>query len=263
MLEQNPNPAAPPAADAGQAPGDQSRDVGTDKNAAAPDNNNQNPAGANPDQAGQNQDEQKTEITVKELNDLKRNSGRWEARQKLDRKTRRENRRQPAVPNPDDNTDPETLEALRDRDVKIDELSSENFRYKIENKVRNIFDNEDYKNVSIAVKRAIVKNPLGFTNPESKTIEDAVADIEDYLDDELDAMSLEKNTQQSNPADQVGEHMANARPSVQNVNVKDNTPPAGGSGPSSPEVNVHEGTEGKVGPDRSIAVLNNLLKGRK
>jgi hypothetical protein len=260
MPEQNPNPAAPPAADAGQAPGDQQ---GADKNAAAPDNNNQNPAGANPDQAGQNQDEEKTEISVKELNDLKRDSGRWKTRLKGDRKTRRENRRQPANPDQDDNTDPETLEALRDRDVKIDELSSENFRYKIENKVRNIFDNEEYKDISSSVKRAIVKNPLGFTNPESKTIEDAVADIEDYLDDELDAMSKTENTQQLNPADKVGEHMANARPGVQNVDNKDNTPPAGGSGPSSPEANINEGVEGKVGPDRSTAVLNNLLKGRK
>ena len=258
MTETNPNPVAPPAADAGQAPGNQQPNA--DQNAAAPDNN-QAQAGANQDPAGQG--EQKTEITLKELNDLKRNSGRWEAHQKDSRKTRRENRRQPATPNPDDNTDPETLEALRDRDVKIDELSSENFRFKIENKVRNIFDKDDYKDISSAVKRAVVKNPLGFTHTESKTVEDAIADIEDYLDDELDAISLEKKAQQLNPTDQVGEHMANARPGVQNVNVKDNTPPATGSGPSSPQANVNDGIEGKVGTDRSVAVLNNLLKGRK
>jgi len=261
MAEENPNPAAPPATDAGQAPGNQSQNNGVDKNAAAPDNN-QAQAGVNePAQGGQ--EEQKTEVPLEELNKLKRDAGRWEAHQKDSRKTRRANRRQPANPNLDDNTDPETLEALRNRDEKIDELSSENFRFKIENRVRNIFDKDDYKDISSAVKRAVVKNPLGFTSNESKTVEDAIADIEDYLDDELDAISLEKNTQQLNPTDKVGEHMANARPDVQNVNLKDNTPPAGGSGPSSPQVNVNEGTEGKVGPDRSAAVLTNLLKGKK
>ena len=50
---------------------------------------------------------------------------------------------------------------------------------------------------------------------------------------------------------------------VLNSNVKDNTPPATGSGPSSQEANVNEGAEGKTGPDRSTAILNNLLKGRK
>lgn len=253
MPEQNPNPAASPAADAGQAPGSQ---LPADQNAAAPDNNNQA-------QAGANQNEQKTEITLEELNKLKRDAGRWEARQRADRKARRENRRQPAQ-NPDDNNlDQETLSALRDRDDKIDGLSSENFRLRTESGVRRALENEDYKDISVTIKNAIIRNPLGFTNPESKTVEDAVADIEDYLDDELDALSKIKNPQQLNPADQVGEHMANARPSVQNVENKDNTPPARGSGPSSPQVDVNEGAEGKVGPDRSTAILNNLLKGRK
>ncbi len=249
--DNNQNPAAPPGTDPGQAPGNQQ---GADPNAAPPDNNQ--------GQAGANQDEQKTEITFKELNTLKRSAGRWDAHQETNRKTRRENRRRPAEPNPDDNSiDQETLSALRDRDDKIDGLSSENFRLKTESGVRRVLENDEYKDISSAVKKAIIRNPLGFTNPESKTVEDAVADIEDYLDDELDAMSKIEKTQQSNPTDQVGEHMANARPGVQNV--KDNTPPAGGSGPSSPQANVNEGAEGKVGPDRSTAVLNNLLKGRK
>lgn len=250
MPEQNPNPAAPPAADAGQAPGNQ---PDADPNPATPDVN----------QPGANQDEQKTEITLKELNELKRNSGRWDAHQKKNRDTRRENRRQPKDSNLDDpNLDQETLSALRDRDDKIQEMSSENFRLKTESGVRKALENEEYKDISNALKNAIVRNPLGFTNPESKTVEDAVADIEDYLDDELDAMSKTEKNQQLNPADQVGEHMANARPGVQNVG-KDNTPPATGSGPSSPEVNVNDGIEGKVGPDRSATILTNLLKGKK
>lgn len=258
MAEENQNPAAPTGTDPVQAPGNQQ---GADNNAAAPDAN-QNPAGANQTPTGQ--DEEKTEITLKELNELKRNSGRWDAHQKDSRKTRRENRRRPVDPNPDDNNiDQETLSALRDRDEKIDGLSSENLRLKTESGVRRVLENDEYKDISSAVKNAIIRNPLGFTNPESKTVEDAVADIEDYLDDELDAMSKTEKTQQLNPTDQVGEHMATARPGVQNVDVKDNTPPATGSGPSSQEVNVNEGAEGKSGPDRSTAILNNLLKGRK
>ena len=250
MPEQNPNPAAPPAADAGQAPGNQQ---GADQNPANPDVN----------QPGANQDEQKTEITLKELNELKRNAGRWDAHQKKDRDTRRASRRQPTNPNPDDsNLDQETLSALRDRDEKIQEMSSENFRLKTESGVRRALENEEYKDISSALKSAIIRNPLGFTNPESKTVEDAIADIEDYLDDELDAMSKTEKNQQLNPANQVGEHIGNARQGV-NVNLKDNTPPATGSGPSSPQVNVNEGIEGKVGPDRSATILTNLLKGRK
>jgi len=248
MSEQNLNPDTPPATDAGQVSGNQPT---TDKNAAAPDNNQA--------KAGENQDEQKTEISIEELNKLKRNAGRWEARLKDDRKSRRE-RRQSVSLNQDD-TDPETLDALRDRDEKIEGLSSENFRLKTENKVRNIFDKEEYKDISSAVKRAIVRNPLGFTNPASKTVEDAIADIEDYLDDELDEMSKTGNTQ-LNPANNAGAQTDNAQPGAQEYR-RDNTPPATGSGPSSPKVSVNEGIEGKVGPARSTAILNNILKGRK
>ena len=83
---------------------------------------------------------------------------------------------------------------------------------------------------------------------------EAIADIQDYLDDELDNMAS------GSPAPQGGDQPAPAG-NPPNQSIPGQTPPAADSGPSNPHVDVNEGTEGKTGSKRSVQVLQNILKG--
>ena len=84
------------------------------------------------------------------------------------------------------------LDDLRDKDNKINELSSVNVKLQVKDKVRDLLDSEEYKDLSQGIRRAIGKNPLGFATPNAQSVEDAIADIQDYLDDELDRMASTK-----------------------------------------------------------------------
>ena len=206
------------------------------------------PAAGTPAAPQGGKDEQKVEITQKELEELRRNDGRWRAHQKNERDNRRSNRgtnRQPEYQDLD-GAKPEVLEALRSRDVKLDELSLANKELAVKDKVRDLFESDEYKDLPAAIKKAIIRNPLGFVNRSSETLEDAVADIQDYLDEELD------NGSKGSPAP--------AAPAP--VEETHQVPPAGGSGPASPNAAADIDIAGKTGPARSTAILSNLLKGK-
>lgn len=193
---------------------------------------------------GQPDGGQKIEMSVAEVEALKRDAGRWKAHQKDTRENRRGNRT-PSGQNGyqlPDGTDPEILEALRTRDTKLDELSLVNRELLVKDKVRDLFESDDYKDLPVSVKKAIIKNPLGFVNRNSETIDDAIADIQDYLDDELDAR----------PAPQPAPD--NNQPPTHQI------PPAAGSAPASPNATANADVTGKTGPARSTAVLGNLFK---
>lgn len=202
--------------------------------------------GANQPNGGNNGG-QKIELDSVEVEKLKRDAGRWNAYQKENRENRRNNRganRQPDYQDLD-GAKPEILEALRSRDIKLDELSLTNRELAVKDKVRDLFDSEEYKNIPIAVRKAIIRNPLGFVNRTSESLEDAVADIQEYLDDEIDHPS-------------GGQPAAPVTPAPETHQV----PPASGSGPASPNAAVEVDVTGKTGPARSTAILGNLLKNR-
>ena len=195
---------------------------------------------------GGNNGGQKIELDSAEVEALKRDAGRWKKHQEDTRNERRLNRgqnRQTEYQNID-GAAPEVLEALRSRDTKLDELSLLNRELAVKDKVRDLFDSEEYKNIPTAVKKAITRNPLGFVNRTSESLEDAVADIQDYLDEELDHPSGGQPTAPITPAP------------VHQV------PPTSGSTPSSPNTAPDVDVTGKTGPARSTAILGNLLKNR-
>jgi len=237
-MSENNNPAATPATP-GQAPGQ----------APAPANNT--PA-ANPQgqPQGGNNGGAKIEMDQATVEKLKRDAGRWEAYQKKARDERRNNR---GNRNPEyqdlDGAAPEVLEALRSRDDKLNELSLTNRELAVKDKVRDLFDSEEYKSIPIAVKKAITRNPLGFVNRTSESLEDAIADIQDYLDEELDHPTPSNDEQKPPaPVDSQENHQV---------------PPIAGSGPASPNAAPDADTAGKTGPARSTAILGNLLKNKK
>lgn len=226
MTEIN-NPATTPATP-GQVPGQ----------AQQPANNT--PAAEKPQ--GGNNGGQKIELDQAEVERLKRDAGRWEAYQRKAREERRNNRGgKPQEYQDLDGAAPEVLEALRSRDIKLDELSLVNRELAVKDKVRDLMDSDEYKDIPATIKKAIIRNPLGFVNRTSESLDDAIADIQDYLDEELDKPS-------GQPAPEVKqEHQV---------------PPISGSGPSAPNVYQEIDITGKTGPARSTAILQNLLKNR-
>jgi len=221
------NPATPPETP-GQVPGQ----------AQQPANNT--PAAEKPQ--GGNNGGQRIELDQVEVERLKRDAGRWEAYQKKARDERRNNRGgKPQEYQDLDGAAPEILEALRSRDTKLDELSLANRELAVKDKVRDLMDSEEYKDIPATIKKAIIRNPLGFVNRASESLDDAVADIQDYLDEELDK-----------PSEQP----------AQEVKQEHQVPPISGSGPSAPNAHQEIDVTGKTGPARSTAILQNLLKNR-
>lgn len=234
MSEINNNPAPTPG-----TPGQPAGQAQPAANTPAP--------GENQPNGGNNNGGSKIEMDASEVEALKRDSGRWKKHQEDIRNERRNNRgtnRQTEYQDLD-GAKPEVLEALRSRDIKLDELSLANRELAVKDKVRDLFESEEYKNIPMAVRKAIVRNPLGFVNRNSESLEDAVADIQDYLDDELDNPS---NKPAAPAAPEPGTHQV---------------PPVAGSGPASPNAVVEADVTGKSGPARSTAILSNLLKNRK
>jgi len=236
-MADNNNPAASPA-QPGQAPGQAQMPA-----------NNTPAAGANAAPNGGN-DNSKIEMDAAEAEALKRDAGRWKKYQQDQRENRRNNRTNRPSNSYEklDGAAPEVLEALRSKDELLDTLSLEKRELAVKDKVRDLFESDEYKGLPISVKKAIIRNPLGFVNRSSETIEDAVADIQDYLDEELDNGSANNNQPPATPpAQEQKTHQI---------------PPAGGSGPASPNSTPDADVANKVGPARSTAIISNLLKNR-
>ena len=237
-MSENQNPATTPA-NAGQVPGE----------AKQPEN--KTPATDGQDQSKGGQGDSKVELSAAEAERLKRDAGRWKKHIEDSRKARRNSRRENDNDYQDlDGADPKVLEALRSRDEKLHELSLNNRTLAVKDRVRDLFDAEEYKDIPATIRKAIIRNPLGFVNHASDTIDDAVADIQDYLDDELDNPLPQSNNQSNNqpPKDESAEHQV---------------PQVSGSGPASPNAVADADIAGKTGSARSTAILSNLLKNRK
>lgn len=239
-MAENNNTPVPSPTDNGQGAGGQ----GQPGNTPAAGSNGQSSGGA-PNNG------QKVEIDAKELDVLRTKAGRYDARNKPNREDRHDNRRQKREIKADDVDDPEVLESLRQRDEQIGQLSSENFTLKTKDQVRDLLEKDEYKDLPLALKKAIRNNPLGFVNADSKTVEDALFDIQDYLDDQLDADASRGN------AGKPAEVKEPVKPDGGQI------PPAGGSGPGSPNPASEVDVTGKSGTQRSVPILQNLLKNRK
>ena len=259
-------PASTPAP-AGQAPDNNNQPAGEPGATQPAADNNQAPGGEGQQVPKNIEGNDGNNLSIEDINNLKRKAGRWDALNKRNRQARREQRGNRGKDDYNsDGADPALLDTLKERDTKIDELSSDNLKLQVTEKARNLLEGEEYKDIPIAVKKAVIRNPIGFTNPMSGNVDDMVADIQEYLDDEADAMasnlsqivgSGSPQNQPNNPAGAAGQ----GNPAPQNPQA-DQTPPVSGSGPESPNADLNEGVGNKTGPARSTAVLRNILKKR-
>lgn len=121
-------------------------------------------------------------------------------------------------------------------------------------KVRDLLASDQYKDLPAAAKRIVEKNPLALVDPRAKTVEDAIADIQDWVDEEIEAAGGSHAPASATPGQPANGQQPN-NPAVHE------TPPVngGGSAPSKIEAQA-ESLEGKTGSSRSMAALRNAFR---
>lgn len=119
-------------------------------------------------------------------------------------------------------------------------------------KVKDLLASDTYKDLPATAKRILEKNPLAFVDPRAKNVDDAILDIQDWMDNELDlAKAGGGNTTPATPGQPAGNGQT---PAVHE------TPPVNGAGAPSQTPSQEESVEGKTGPARSTTILRNLFK---
>ena len=148
--------------------------------------------GINGSQGNPPPEEPMAQISQKELDELRTNAGRWQKHRKGNRGGGSKRKRSwEKEGDGDGDGSGESLE-LREARKEAEAARKESFSLKLERKVDQILQSDEYKDLSPAVKRIIQKNPAAYIDPRSQTMDDAVADIQDFLDEELDNLVEKK-----------------------------------------------------------------------
>jgi len=251
MAEQNTNPA--PAANNAPPAGNQPPVSIPNQNQTQGD---QQPANAGGDNG--NGGEQVT-VSLDEFNNLKRDAGRWTKRHDHGRDRRFTRKKQESRQTIPDDADPDLANAIKERDTKLSQLQSENLQLRVKDQVRGLLDDDAYKELPVAVKKAVARNPLGFANPNSQELEDILADIEDYLITETPTVPSSNNQGNAQPPQNNAGQPAQAGQQNNASNV-DNIPPVNNSGPSPQSSAKEVDVAGLKGSRRSTKILKGIFK---
>jgi len=188
-------------------------------------------------------DETKVEISEKELADLKTKAGRWDKRHESGKGKPKQKRSWEKSGDGDGDGSGEPLE-VREAREEAQAAKREAFGLKLEKQVGKVLESDEYKNLSPQVKRLIARNPAAYIDPRSETVEDAILDIQDFLDEELD--NLTDQSGGTTPAPKTETPV---------------TPPASSSRSTNTSSSAEEeSVEGKTGAARSTAILRNLAR---
>lgn len=226
-------PATPPAAPAANQPGNP-------------------PANGNSPASGGKTEGEKVHIPFKsmeEYNNMVRDAGRYRSRNGGNTPTPNERREQRySPPASGDNDDPEVARLMAENQ----QTKAENMRLSLNLKVKDLLVSDEYKDLPATAKRILEKNPLAFVDPRAKNVDDAILDIQDWIESELDlAKASSGNTTPATPGQPAGNGQT---PAVHE------TPPVNGVGQPGTTPSQEESTEGKTGPSRSTTILRNLFK---
>lgn len=205
------------------------------------------PAGTPPGQGNNDPNGSgKIEIPVDEYKQLQRDAARARSRKNQTPPADRINDRynKPAS-DPDDNQ--EVAELRNQVQTKDRELLQE----RLNNKVRDLLESDDYKDLPTPVKSWVRNNPIALVDPRARSLDEALADIQDRLDEARDSVATPTSGQQ-------GQNGAGQPPAT--VPTSPETPPVNGSVPAPAGARSEESVDGKTGPARSVTVLKNLFK---
>lgn len=228
----NTPPATPPAAPAANQPGTP-------------------PANGTPP-AGGGQEGGKVQIpfsSMEEYNNLVRDAARFRSRKGNSTPTPTERREQRySQPAGGESDDPEVARLMAENQ----QTKAENMRLSLNLKVKELLVSDEYKDLPATAKRILEKNPLAFVDPRAKNVDDAILDIQDWIDSELDlAKAGGGNTTPATPGQPAGNGQT---PAVHE------TPPVNGAGQPGATPSQEESVEGKTGPARSMTILRNIFK---
>ncbi len=202
------------------------------------------PAGSPPAGGGDNKGG-KVEISLEEYKNLQRDAARFRSRKPQGGQSREQRYSQPAGSEEGDD-DPAVVQLRQENQ----QTKAENMRLNLTIKVRDLLASDAYKDLPSAAKRVVQNNPLALVDPRAKTVEDAILDIQEFLDDEIEA------SKGGTPAPATPGQPAGNQP-----NAVHETPPVNGGvgAPSKTDVG-EESLEGKTGPARSTTALRNAMK---
>lgn len=179
----------------------------------------------------------KVTLSTDEYKNLQRDAARYRSRKTPSPEDKRNQRYNQPPPAGGESAD----EEVNKLHSTIKTYEQENLQLKLNNKVRDLLEADEYKALPETAKRILKKNPMSIVDPRAKTLDDALADIQDFMDDELSFIQPQKPGEKDQPP----------------VNE---TPPVPGSVPTPPKTTPEESTEGKTGSARSTTILKNIFK---
>lgn len=222
-------PATPPAAPAANQPGNP-------------------PANGNPPAGGGKTEGGKVEVPLDEYNNLVRDASRFRSRKPATPSPTERREQRYSQPAGGDSDDPEVARLMEENQ----RTKAENMRLSLNLKVKELLVSDEYKDLPATAKRILEKNPLAFVDPRAKNVDDAILDIQDWIDSELDlAKAGGGNTTPATPGQPAGNGQT---PAVHE------TPPVNGAGQPGATPSQEESVEGKTGPARSMTILRNIFK---
>ena len=139
---------------------------------------------------------------------------------------------------------PEEIQRLETEKAKAEQ---EALKAKVTLKVRDLLDQDDFKNLPKSTRDLILQRPHLLSDADN--VDEAMLDIEDFVREQVASLSVPNRTQPSGAAANPPGHET---PTAVNP-----------GGPVAPTAVALENTEGLRGPARSQAVLRNALKKAK
>lgn len=191
----------------------------------------------------------KVVMDLTKYKNLERDAARGRSRKSPNADERREQRYSQTPAGNGDDDDPEKQELK----TKLTTTEKENLQLKLQNKVRDLLESDDYKDLSPAAKRILKKNPLAVVDPRARNLDDAIADIQDWMDEDLSTAGASSVTPQPGTPGAQGQPPKETTPE---------TPPVNGSQPAPAGGSQNENLEGKTGAARSTGILKNLFKSK-
>lgn len=199
--------------------------------------------------AGQ-ESEGKVTITTKEFAQLQRDAARFRSAEKRGSITRSHSNQSGNLP---DNLTPDATDLINREKARADEAERKAMQAEVKNKVRDILDKDEFKNIPRSTKDLILRNPGSVTDAEDPEV--ALLDVEDYLRDVAGKIDVSHLPPAPNGANSVQKPQDAPNRETPPVITPGSPAPAGSS--------AAEDTTNLRGNAKTQAMVRNKLRGVK